>query len=71
MLANSVGLALLVVPETLEPAEGLAFVLHDVFGMSFDEIEPIVDRSSVGDRGIISMNPAIRKDVSMVRTAAG
>ena len=41
MLADSVGLALLVVLETLEPAERLAFVLHDVFGMPFDEIAPI------------------------------
>src|SRR3989442_1428699 len=38
MLADSVGLALLVVLETLEPAERLAFVLHDVFGMTFSEI---------------------------------
>src|SRR5438445_6956620 len=45
MLADSVGLALLVVLETLEPAERLVFVLHDVFGMTFDEIAPIVDRS--------------------------
>jgi DNA-directed RNA polymerase specialized sigma24 family protein len=42
LLADSVGLALLVVLETLEPAERLAFVLHDVFGMTFDEIAPIV-----------------------------
>jgi RNA polymerase sigma-70 factor, ECF subfamily len=35
-----------VVLDTLEPAERLAFVLHDVFGMTFDEIAPIVDRSS-------------------------
>ena len=47
MLADSVGLALLVVLETLEPPERLAFVLHDVFGMTFDEIGPIVDRSPV------------------------
>src|SRR6202035_5862718 len=40
ILADSVGLALLVVLETLEPAERLAFVLHDVFGMTFDEIAP-------------------------------
>src|SRR5262245_61240925 len=45
MIADSVGLALLVVLETLEPAERLAFVLHDVFGMTFEEIAPIVDRS--------------------------
>ena len=46
MLADSVGLALLVVLEKLEPAERLAFVLHDVFAMTFEEIAPIVDRSS-------------------------
>ncbi|MGE0703510.1 MAG: RNA polymerase sigma factor SigJ [Vicinamibacterales bacterium] len=54
MLADSVGLALLVVLETLDPAERLAFVLHDVFGMSFDEIAPIVDRSSVAARQLAS-----------------
>jgi RNA polymerase sigma factor (sigma-70 family) len=53
-LADSVGLALLVVLETLEPAERLAFVLHDVFGMTFDEIAPIVDRSSVAARQLAS-----------------
>src|SRR5437763_382148 len=54
MVADSVGLALLVVLETLEPAERLAFVLHDVFGMTFDEIAPIVDRSSVAARQLAS-----------------
>jgi RNA polymerase sigma factor (sigma-70 family) len=54
VLADSVGLALLVVLETLEPAERLAFVLHDVFGMSFDEIAPIVDRSAVAARQLAS-----------------
>jgi RNA polymerase sigma-70 factor (ECF subfamily) len=54
MLADSVGLALLVVLETLEPAERLAFVLHDVFGMSFDDIAPIVDRSAVAARQLAS-----------------
>jgi RNA polymerase sigma factor (sigma-70 family) len=54
MLADSVGLALLVVLETLEPAERLAFVLHDVFGMSFDEIAPVVERSSVAARQLAS-----------------
>jgi RNA polymerase sigma-70 factor (ECF subfamily) len=53
-LADSVGLALLVVLETLEPAERLAFVLHDVFGMTFDEIAPIVDRSAVAARQLAS-----------------
>jgi len=54
MLADSVGLALLVVLETLEPAERLAFVLHDVFGMTFDEIAPIVDRSPAAARQLAS-----------------
>ena len=54
MVADSVGLALLVVLETLEPAERLAFVLHDVFGMTFDEIAPVVDRSAVAARQLAS-----------------
>jgi len=54
MLAESVGLALLVVLEKLEPAERLAFVLHDVFAMSFEEIAPIVDRSVVATRQLAS-----------------
>jgi RNA polymerase sigma factor (sigma-70 family) len=54
MIADSVGLALLVVLETLEPAERLAFVLHDVFGMPFDEIAPIVDRSVEAARQLAS-----------------
>jgi RNA polymerase sigma-70 factor (ECF subfamily) len=54
IVADSVGLALLVVLETLEPAERLAFVLHDVFGMPFDEIAPIVDRSAVAARQLAS-----------------
>ena len=45
LLADSVGLALLVVLDTLAPAERLAFVLHDMFGVSFDEIASIVGRS--------------------------
>lgn len=54
ILAESVGLALLVVLETLTPAERLTFVLHDMFGMSFDEIGPIVDRSPVAARQLAS-----------------
>jgi RNA polymerase sigma-70 factor (ECF subfamily) len=54
MLADSVGVALLVVLEQLEPAERLAFVLHDVFGMSFDEIAPIVDRTPAAARQLAS-----------------
>jgi RNA polymerase sigma-70 factor (ECF subfamily) len=54
MLADSVGLALLVVLETLEPDERLAFVLHDVFGMTFEEIASVVDRSVVATRQLAS-----------------
>jgi RNA polymerase sigma-70 factor (ECF subfamily) len=53
-LADSVGVALLVVLETLEPAERLAFVLHDMFDLSFDEIAPIVGRTSVATRQLAS-----------------
>ncbi|MFF3911696.1 sigma-70 family RNA polymerase sigma factor [Streptomyces sp. NPDC001848] len=54
LLADSVGLALLVVLESLEPAERLAFVLHDMFGVPFDEIAPIVDRTPVAARQLAS-----------------
>jgi RNA polymerase sigma-70 factor (ECF subfamily) len=54
MLADSVGLALLVVLETLEPVERVAFVLRDVFGMTFEEIGPIVERSPVAARQLAS-----------------
>jgi RNA polymerase sigma factor (sigma-70 family) len=53
-LADSVGLALLVVLETLTPAERLAFVLHDMFGVSFEEIAPIVDRTPTNARQLAS-----------------
>src|SRR5215470_3484082 len=54
LLANSVGMALLVVLETLAPAERVAFVLHDVFDIPFDEIAPIVGRSPVAARQLAS-----------------
>jgi len=54
LLADAVGLALLVVLETLSPAERLAFVLHDMFAMPFDEIAPIVDRSPEATRQLAS-----------------
>ena len=54
LLADSVGLALLVVLETLTPPERLAFVLHDIFAMPFDEIAPIVDRSPEAARQLAS-----------------
>jgi RNA polymerase sigma factor (sigma-70 family) len=54
LLADSVGLALMVVLETLAPAERLAFVLHDMFAVPFDEIAPIVDRSPAAARQLAS-----------------
>jgi RNA polymerase sigma factor (sigma-70 family) len=54
LLADSVGLALLVVLDTLTPAERLAFVLHDMFAVPFDEIAPIVDRSTAATRQLAS-----------------
>ena len=54
LLADSVGLALLVVLDTLTPPERLAFVLHDMFAVPFDEIAPIVGRSPVAARKLAS-----------------
>jgi hypothetical protein len=54
LLADSVGLALLVVLETLTPAERLAFVLHDMFALPFEEIAPIVGRTPVATRQLAS-----------------
>jgi RNA polymerase sigma factor (sigma-70 family) len=54
LLADSVGLALLVVLETLSPPERLAFVLHDMFAVPFDEIAPVVDRSPEAARQLAS-----------------
>jgi RNA polymerase sigma factor (sigma-70 family) len=54
LLADSVGLALLVVLDTLGPAERLAFVLHDMFGVPFDEIAGMVDRSPDAARQLAS-----------------
>ena len=54
LLADSVGLALLVVLETLSPSERLAFVLHDIFAVPFDEIAPIVERSPGAARQLAS-----------------
>ncbi|MFF5189301.1 sigma-70 family RNA polymerase sigma factor [Streptomyces sp. NPDC000345] len=52
--ADAVGLALLVVLETLEPAERLAFVLHDMFAVPFDDIAPIVERGTAATRQLAS-----------------
>jgi RNA polymerase sigma factor (sigma-70 family) len=54
LLADSVGLALLVVLEMLDPAERLAFVLHDMFAVPFDEIAPMVGRSPAAARQLAS-----------------
>jgi RNA polymerase sigma-70 factor, ECF subfamily len=54
LLGDSVGLALLVVLDTLSPAERVAFVMHDVFAMPFDEIAPIVGRTPVATRQLAS-----------------
>ncbi|MEW2357596.1 RNA polymerase sigma factor SigJ [Spirillospora sp. NPDC029432] len=54
VLADSVGLALLVVLDTLGPAERVAFVLHDMFGVPFDEIAPMLDRTPAAARQLAS-----------------
>ncbi len=67
LLADAVGLALLVVLETLGPAERLAFVLHDMFDLPFDEIAPIVGRTPVAARQLASR---ARRRVKQVAPAA-
>src|SRR5918994_224520 len=54
LLADGIGLAMLVVLETLSPAERIAFVLHDTFRLPFDEIAPIVGRSPAASRQLAS-----------------
>jgi RNA polymerase sigma-70 factor (ECF subfamily) len=65
LLADSVGMALLVVLETLSPAERLAFVLHDMFAVPFDEIAPMIDRTPDAARQLASR---ARRRVRGVRT---
>ena len=73
LMADSVGLALLVVLETLDPAERLAFVLHDMFAVPFGEIAPIVGRSPAAARQLASrarrrvQGPATLPDVDLNR----
>ncbi|WP_240962910.1 sigma-70 family RNA polymerase sigma factor [Antrihabitans stalactiti] len=74
VLADSVGLALLVVLDTLSPSERLAFVLHDMFGMSFDDIAPMVDRTPTATRQLASRarrrvqgEPAPHRDLARER----
>ncbi|MGD0808722.1 MAG: sigma-70 family RNA polymerase sigma factor [Acidimicrobiales bacterium] len=54
LLADSIGLALLVVLDTLAPAERLAFVLHDLFGLPFEEVGPMVERTPTAARQLAS-----------------
>ncbi|GAB7105586.1 sigma-70 family RNA polymerase sigma factor [Streptomyces phaeofaciens JCM 4814] len=54
LLADSVGVALLVVLDTLAPAERLAFVLHDLFAVPFDDIAPLIDRTPTATRQLAS-----------------
>ncbi|MFF3271214.1 sigma-70 family RNA polymerase sigma factor [Streptomyces chrestomyceticus] len=73
LLADAVGLALLVVLQTLAPAERLAFVLHDMFGVPFDEIGPLVGRTPAAARQLASRarrrvrNAAAEPDTGLVR----
>jgi RNA polymerase sigma-70 factor (ECF subfamily) len=69
LLAESVGLALLVVLETLAPAERLAFVLHDLFAMPFDEIAPLVGRTPTAARKLASRARRRVHGADMVREA--
>ena len=85
LLADSVGLALLVVLEMLSPPERLAFVLHDMFAVPFDEIGPIVDRSPEaarqlasrarrrvqGERAVPDADPETQREVLDAFLAAG
>src|SRR5437868_2357342 len=69
VLADAVGPALLVVLETLAPAERIAFVLHDLFAVPFDEIAPIVGRSSAAARQLASRARRRVQGVSTVHDA--
>jgi len=69
VLADSVGMALLVVLDTLTPAERLAFVLHDMFGVPFDEIAPIIDRTPVTTRQLASRARRRVRGVSVTEDA--
>lgn len=69
LLADSVGLALLVVLDRLTPSERLAFVLHDIFAMPFDEIAPIVGRSETATRQLASRARRRVRGGAMVKDA--
>jgi RNA polymerase sigma-70 factor (ECF subfamily) len=70
VLADSVGPALLVVLETLTPAERLAFVLHDVFGVPYEEIAPIIERNPAAARQLASRARRRVRGASMVTQSA-
>ncbi len=76
VLADSIGLALLVTLDRLTPAERLAFVLHDIFAMPFDEIAPIVGRSPTAARKLASRarsrvrGASVRRDPDLARRRA-
>src|SRR6266496_4084084 len=67
LLADSVGLALLVVLDTLEPAERVAFVLHDMFAIPFDDIAPIVGRTPGAARQLASRGRRRVRGASTIR----
>src|SRR6266496_366581 len=69
LLADSVGLALLVVLDTLSPAERLAFVLHDIFAVPFDEIARVVERSETATRQLASRARRRVRGATMVKDA--
>ena len=69
LLADSVGLALLVVLNTLSPAERLAFVLHDIFAMPFEEIAPLVEREVPATRQLASRARRRVRGGAMVKDA--
>jgi RNA polymerase sigma factor (sigma-70 family) len=68
VLADSVGLALLVVLDTLSPAERLAFVLHDIFALPFEEIGPILDRSPAAAKQLASRARRRLRDARSIET---
>jgi RNA polymerase sigma factor (sigma-70 family) len=70
ILADSVGLAMLVVLDRLTPAERLAFVLHDTFGLPFEQIAPIVDRTPTATRQLASRaRRRVRGSIAPARVA--
>jgi RNA polymerase sigma-70 factor, ECF subfamily len=69
LLSDSVGLALLVVLDTLSPAERLAFVLHDVFGVPFDEIASVLDRTPAAAKQLASRARRRLRDSGSASTA--